>query len=114
MPNDTHDRLVLDFERPVVDLERKIEELRGLSTESVDFSAEIRKLEQKARKLQKEVFSDLTPIQTVQLSRHPGRPYTLDYVALLMDDFEELHGDRSFRDDPAIIGGIARFDRWEV
>jgi len=114
MPNDTHDRLVLDFERPVVDLERKIEELRGLSTESVDFSAEIRKLEQKARKLQKEVFSDLTPIQTVQLSRHPGRPYTLDYVNLLMDDFEELHGDRSFRDDPAIIGGIARFDRWEV
>jgi acetyl-CoA carboxylase carboxyl transferase subunit alpha len=113
-PESTHDRLVLEFERPVVDLERKIEELRNLSSDAVDFSAEIRKLEQKARKLQKEVFSDLTPIQTVQLSRHPGRPYFLDYVSLLTEDFLELHGDRSFRDDPAIVGGLARFDKWEV
>ncbi len=110
----THDRLVLEFERPVVDLERKIEELRCLSSGTVDFSAEIRKLEQKARKLQKEVFSDLTPIQKVRLSRHPGRPYFLDYLKLLTEDFIELHGDRSFRDDPAIVGGMARFDRWEV
>jgi len=108
------DRMILDFERPIIDLERKISELRGLSTGSVDFSAEIRKLEQKARKLQKEVFADLSPQQKVQLSRHPARPYTLDYVRLLMDDFVELHGDRSFRDDPAIIGGVARFDEWEV
>src|SRR5262245_49435584 len=108
------DRMILDFERPIIDLERKISELRGLSTGSVDFSAEIRKLEQKARKLQKEVFADLTPQQKVQLSRHPARPYTLDYVRLLMDDFVELHGDRSFRDDPAIVGGVARFDEWEV
>ncbi|RMH39457.1 MAG: acetyl-CoA carboxylase carboxyltransferase subunit alpha [Deltaproteobacteria bacterium] len=114
MPPEGNDRLVLDFERPVVDLERKIDELRHLSGTSVDFTAEIRKLEQKARKLQKEVFSDLSPIQKVQLSRHPARPYTLDYVALMMDDFLELHGDRSFRDDPAIVGGLARFDRWEV
>jgi acetyl-CoA carboxylase carboxyl transferase subunit alpha len=108
------EREILDFERPIIDLERKIEELRGLSTDSLDFSAEIRKLEQKARKLQRDVFADLTPQQKVQLSRHPARPYTLDYVRLLMDDFIELHGERSFRDDPAIVGGIARFDEWEI
>jgi acetyl-CoA carboxylase carboxyl transferase subunit alpha len=108
------DRMILEFERPIVDLERKIAELRGLSTEQLDFSAEIRRLEQKARKLQKEVFADLTAQQKVQLSRHPGRPYMLDYVPLLMDDFIELHGDRSFHDDPAIVGGCARFDQWEV
>ncbi|MBP6632510.1 MAG: acetyl-CoA carboxylase carboxyltransferase subunit alpha [Kofleriaceae bacterium] len=108
------DRMILEFERPIVDLERKIAELRGLSTDSVDFSSEITRLEQKARKLQKEVFAELTALQKVQLSRHPGRPYTLDYVSLLADDFVELHGDRSFRDDPAIVGGIARFDQWEV
>ncbi|HLU68120.1 MAG TPA: acetyl-CoA carboxylase carboxyltransferase subunit alpha [Kofleriaceae bacterium] len=108
------EREILDFERPIIDLERKIEELRGLSTDSIDFSAEIRKLEQKARKLQREVFADLSPQQKVQLSRHPARPYTLDYVRLLMDDFVELHGDRSFRDDPAIVGGIARFGDHEI
>ncbi len=108
------EREILDFERPIIDLERKIEELRGLSTDSLDFSAEIRKLEQKARKLQRDVFADLTPQQKVQLSRHPARPYTLDYVRLLMDDFLELHGERSFRDDPAIVGGIARFDEREI
>jgi acetyl-CoA carboxylase carboxyl transferase subunit alpha len=108
------DRMILEFERPIIDLERKISELRGLSTETVDFSAEIRRLEQKARKLQKEVFADLTAQQKVQLSRHPGRPYMLDYVRLLTEDFVELHGDRSFHDDPAIVGGMARFDAWEV
>jgi acetyl-CoA carboxylase carboxyl transferase subunit alpha len=108
------DRMILEFERPIIDLERKISELRGLSTESVDFSTEIRKLEQKARKLQKEVFADLTAQQKVQLARHPARPYMLDYIHLLMDDFVELHGDRSFRDDPAIVGGFAQFDEWEV
>src|SRR6186713_3727509 len=108
------DRMILEFERPIIDLERKISELRGLSTESVDFSSEIRKLEQKARRLQKEVFADLSAQQKVQLARHPGRPYLTDYVGLLMDDFVELHGDRSFRDDPAIVGGFAQFDEWEV
>jgi acetyl-CoA carboxylase carboxyl transferase subunit alpha len=108
------DRMILEFERPIIDLERKIAELRGLSTESVDFSSEIRRLEQKARKLQKEVFADLSAQQKVQLARHPGRPYLMDYVSLLMDDFVELHGDRSFRDDPAIVGGLAQFDEWEV
>src|SRR5688500_16574306 len=108
------EREIFDFERPIIDLERKIDELRGLSTDAVDFSAEIRKLEQKARKLQREVFADLTPQQKVQLSRHPARPYMLDYTRLLTEDFVELHGDRSFRDDPAIVGGMARFDDREV
>jgi len=108
------DRMILDFERPIIDLERKIAELRGLSTESVDFSAEIRRLEQKARRLQKEIFADLSAQQKVQLARHPGRPYMMDYVNLLTDDFVELHGDRSFRDDPAILGGLAQFDEFEV
>jgi acetyl-CoA carboxylase carboxyl transferase subunit alpha len=113
-PAQISDRMILEFERPIIDLERKISELRGLSTQTVDFSSEIRRLEQKARKLQKEVFAELTAQQKVQLARHPGRPYTLDYVGFLMDDFVELHGDRSFRDDPAIIGGMAQFDEWEV
>jgi acetyl-CoA carboxylase carboxyl transferase subunit alpha len=108
------DRLVLEFERPIIELEKKIAELRGLSTATVDFSAEIRKLDQKARKLQKEIFAELSAQQKVQLSRHPGRPYMLDYVRLLTEDFTELHGDRSFHDDPAIVGGMARFDAWEV
>jgi len=108
------DRQILEFERPIIDLEKKISELRHLSTESVDFSAEIRKLEQKARRLQKEVFAELSAQQKVQLARHPARPYMMDYVQLLMDDFVELHGDRSFRDDPAIVGGLAQFDEWEV
>jgi len=108
------DRNVLEFERPIIDLEKKISELRGLSTEAVDFSSEIRKLEVKARKLQKEIFADLSAQQKVQLARHPARPYMMDYVNLLMDEFVELHGDRSFHDDPAIIGGMAMFDEWEV
>src|SRR3954471_12233823 len=113
-PAQLTDRMILEFERPIIDLEKKISELRGLSTETVDFSAEIRKLEVKARKLQKEVFADLSAQQKVQLARHPARPYMQDYISLLMDDFVELHGDRGFRDDPAIIGGMAMFDEWEV
>jgi acetyl-CoA carboxylase carboxyl transferase subunit alpha len=108
------DRMILEFERPIIDLEKKISDLRHLSTETVDFSTEIRWLELKARKLQKEVFADLSAQQKVQLARHPGRPYMMDYVNLLMDDFVELHGDRGFRDDPAIVGGLAQFDEWEV
>src|SRR5688572_30139465 len=103
-PAQISDRNVLEFERPIIDLEKKISELRGLSTETVDFSNEIRKLEQKARKLQREIFADLSAQQKVQLARHPARPYMMDYISLLMDDFVELHGDRSFRDDPAIVG----------
>src|SRR5689334_16841750 len=113
-PAPRSDRMILDFERPIIDLEKKISELRGLSTGAVDFTSEIRKLEQKARRLQKEVFADLSAQQKVQLARHPARPYMSDYIGLLMDDFVELHGDRSFADDPAIVAGMARFDEWEV
>src|SRR5207244_13487769 len=113
-PPPLSDRMILEFERPIIDLEKKIRELRTLSTETVDFSAEIRKLEQKARKLQKEVFADLSAQQKVQLARHPARPYMMDYVGLLMDDFVELHGDRSFSDDPAIVRGHAQFDATEA
>ena len=111
-PTTLSDRQILEFERPIIDLEKKISELRHLlRPRTVDFSAEIRKLEQKARKLQKEVFADLSAQQKVQLARHPARPYMNDYISLLMDDFVELHGDRSFHDDPAIVGGMAQVRR---
>src|SRR5262245_66428528 len=109
-----YDRQILDFERPIIELERKIDELRQLSRGSVDFAEEIRRLEKKARKLQEEIFAELLPWQKVQLSRHPARPYTLDYVALLFDEFVELHGDRAFADDDSIVGGLARFGAREV
>jgi acetyl-CoA carboxylase carboxyl transferase subunit alpha len=97
----------LDFERPIVELENKIAELKQLGGASLDF--EIRRLERKARQLQQEVFSELSAWQKVMLSRHPLRPFTLDYVARLIDGFVELHGDRAFRDDAAIVGGVGRF-----
>jgi acetyl-CoA carboxylase carboxyl transferase subunit alpha len=101
----------LDFERPLIELEKKIEELKALSTSgSVDFSSEISKLEKKAKKLQTEIFSDLSRWQVVQLSRHNARPYFLDYVQFLFTDFFEMCGDRHFGEDPSIVGGFARFD----
>ncbi|MBZ4371313.1 acetyl-CoA carboxylase carboxyltransferase subunit alpha [Corallococcus interemptor] len=101
----------LDFERPLIELEKKIEELKALSTSgTVDFSSEISKLEKKAKKLQTEIFSDLTRWQVVQLSRHSARPYFLDYVHHLFTDFFEMCGDRHFGEDPSIVGGFARFD----
>lgn len=101
----------LDFERPLLELEKKIEELKSLSESgAVDFTSEIRKLEKKARKLQDEIFNDLSRWQVVQLSRHNGRPYFLDYLGFLFTDFFELAGDRHFGEDPSIVGGFARFD----
>jgi acetyl-CoA carboxylase carboxyl transferase subunit alpha len=101
----------LDFERPLIELEKKIDELKALSASgSVDFTSEIVKLEKKAKKLQTEIFSDLSRWQVVQLSRHSSRPYFLDYVQNLFTDFYELAGDRRFGDDPSIVGGFARFD----
>ncbi len=96
---------LLDFEKPIVELEKRIEALKGL--EGVD--AEIAKLQKQAEKLRRKVFSRLTRWQIVQLARHPRRPYTLDLVPYLFTDFTELHGDRGFADDTAIVTGIARF-----
>jgi acetyl-CoA carboxylase carboxyl transferase subunit alpha len=100
----------LDFEKPLVELEQKIRELRDYSTDSVDFSSEIKKLEKKAEKLRDEIFSNLTRWQRTQLARHQNRPYTLDYVRHIFTDWSEVHGDRNFRDDPALVCGFARFD----
>lgn len=101
----------LDFEQPIAELETKIEELRRASTDAdVNISDEIRRLEEKSQSLLESVFGGLTPWQISQLARHPLRPHTLDYVGLIFDEFDELHGDRTFADDPAIVGGIARLD----
>ena len=101
----------LDFERPLLALQSKIAELKELSGgANVDFSDEILKLERKARKLQAEIFDDLTSWQIVQLARHPNRPYTLDYLKHLFTDFFEIEGDRRFAADRAIVSGFARFD----
>ncbi len=101
----------LDFERPLLELEKKITELKTLSANGAhDFTAEIGKLEKKAKRLQQEIFSDLSRWQVVQLSRHNARPYFLDYIGFLFTDFNELSGDRHFGEDPSIVGGFARFD----
>ena len=101
----------LEFEQPVADLVTKIEALRDTpGGASVDVSQEVALLERKSRQLTKEIYAALSPWQIAQVARHPQRPYTLDYVRLLFTDFEELHGDRAFADDHAIVGGFARFD----
>ena len=103
--------IFLEFEQPIADLEAKIEELRSVQNGSdVDISTEIERLEKKSRTLLKDIYEKLTPWQISQVGRHPQRPYTLDYIEHLFTNFEELHGDRSFSDDPAIIGGLARFN----
>jgi acetyl-CoA carboxylase carboxyl transferase subunit alpha len=105
----------LDFEQPIAELEAKIEELRYVGDDSeVNIGEEIAKLQEKSRSLTKNIFGKLTPWQTSKLARHPMRPYTLDYIDRIFTDFQELHGDRSFSDDPAIVGGIARLDGMPV
>ncbi len=99
----------LDFERPVVDLERKIDELVRASGGASELRPQIALLESRARELQQKIFAELSPWQKVQLSRHPARPYTLDYLERLVPDFVELHGDRRFADDPAVVGGFGTF-----
>ena len=101
----------LDFEQPIADLEAKIEELRTMQEDSaVDLADEIAQLEAKSAQLTREVYANLSPWQVAQLARHPQRPYTLDYVQHIFTDFQELHGDRAFADDHAIVGGLARFN----
>jgi acetyl-CoA carboxylase carboxyl transferase subunit alpha len=102
-------RAVLDFEKPIYELEQKIEEMRKLS-DGLDLVDEVKTLEEKVKELQESIYSKLTRWQKVQLARHPDRPYTLDYIGMIMTDFIELHGDRSYRDDKAIVGGFAKLD----
>jgi acetyl-CoA carboxylase carboxyl transferase subunit alpha len=104
-------RTFLDFEQPIAELEAKIEELRYVQSESaVDITDEIDQLSKKSQQLTKDIYSDLTPWQVTKISRHPERPYTLDYVNALFTDFVEMHGDRHFADDQSIVGGLARFN----
>ena len=101
----------LDFEQLIADLESKIEELRFVQDDSaVDIAEEIERLERKSEQLTKDVYAKLSPWQISQVARHPQRPYTLDYVSLIFTDFEELHGDRAFADDHAMVGGLVRFN----
>ncbi|HHT43212.1 MAG TPA: acetyl-CoA carboxylase carboxyltransferase subunit alpha [Firmicutes bacterium] len=100
-----------EWEKPVVDLEERIRELKQYCAQAqMDFSEEIESLERKASALRREIYENLTPFQRVLMARHPKRPTTLDYIGLLFDDFVELHGDRTYRDDGAIVGGIALFE----
>jgi len=101
----------LDFEQPIAELEAKIEELRHVGDDTdLNISDELAKLQEKSRSLTESVFSDLTAWQVSQIARHPQRPYTLDYIEQIFDDFDEIHGDRHFADDAAIVGGIVRLD----
>ena len=105
----------LDFEQPIAELTKKIEELRFVQGESaVDISDEIERLQKKSNELTKSIYAKLTPAQVSQVSRHPQRPYTLDYISALCTDFQELHGDRHYADDYAIVGGLARFNGQSV
>ncbi|HWQ94569.1 MAG TPA: acetyl-CoA carboxylase carboxyl transferase subunit alpha, partial [Gammaproteobacteria bacterium] len=101
----------LDFEQPIAELEDKIEELRYVCDDNeINVSEEIARLEAKSRDLTETIFSKLTPWQVAQLARHPQRPNMMKYVERIFTDFEELHGDRCFADDAAVIGGVARLD----
>jgi acetyl-CoA carboxylase carboxyl transferase subunit alpha len=101
----------LEFEKPIAELEKKIEELTVFTSNGgIDLEEEILKLQKKSDQLVAEIYSRLTPWQKVQISRHPNRPYTLDYIDAMLTDFIEMHGDRSFGDDPAIVCGIAKLD----
>ncbi|MDD4980260.1 MAG: acetyl-CoA carboxylase carboxyltransferase subunit alpha [Candidatus Omnitrophica bacterium] len=105
----------LDFEKPIVALEKKIQELRGfVSEKKIDLSSEVKRLEEKLERLKRETYDNLTPWQRVQLARHPQRPYTLDYINMLMSEFIELHGDRSFSDDLAMVTGFAKFNGQKI
>lgn len=104
-------KFILDFEKPIADLEQQLFNLRNSSVQSaMDVEDEIRAIETKIEITKRRVHSELTPWQKIQLARHPQRPYSLDYIDAVFDDFQELHGDRRFRDDQALIGGTARFN----
>ncbi|HED05786.1 MAG TPA: acetyl-CoA carboxylase carboxyltransferase subunit alpha [Ignavibacteria bacterium] len=106
-------KTILDFEKPIVELEAKLEEMKKFS-DTMDIGSEIIKIEEKVNRLKESIYKDLTRWQRVQLARHPDRPYTLDYIYLITDNFIELHGDRSFKDDKAIVGGLGIIDEFKV
>ncbi len=103
----------LDFEKPIVELEKKVAEMRSLAG-TLDLDEQIADLERRIEELRAEIYSKLTRWQRVQIARHPQRPYTLDYLSHSFDEFVELHGDRCYRDDPAIVGGLARIGQYKV
>mgnify|MGYP000258251748 CR=1 FL=1 len=106
-------KTVLDFEKPIYELEAKLEEMRKYA-DNLDIAPEIKKIEDKVNHLKESVYRDLTRWQRVQLARHPDRPYTLDYIYAMTNNFVELHGDRQFKDDKAIVGGFAEMDEYKV
>src|ERR1700678_749249 len=107
----------LDFEKPIIELQSKLDDLRlhpDKHSLGISFEEEIQLIEKKLDETRKQIFSNLTPWQCVQLARHPKRPYTLDYIQLAFTDFTELHGDRLFAEDRAVVGGFARLDGQKV
>ena len=107
----TNSRIYLEFEKPLEKIEKKIEEMQAhAESENLDMSAEIASLKERATNLEKDLYENLTRWQKVQVARHPQRPYTMDYIDMMLTDFVELHGDRQYRDDPAIVGGMGRID----
>ena len=108
-------RVILDFEKPVVELQKKISETEEIARETgVNVSEDIKRLKKKSETLRKDIYSKLTPWQRVQLARHLDRPFTLDYINRITDDFIELKGDRCFADDPAMVGGIGKINGYRV
>ncbi len=106
-------KTILEFEKPIIELEEKISEMKKLS-DNFNLGSEIKALEEKVQQLKENIYKNLTRWQRVQLARHPERPYTLDYIYLMTKDFVELHGDRYFKDDKAIVGGFAKIDEFKV
>jgi len=106
-------KTILEFEKPILELEQKMEEMRKYA-DNPEIAQEIQKIEKRVMQLQQNVYSSLTRWQKVQLARHPERPYTLDYVHLMMTEFHELHGDRNYRDDKAVVGGFGRLGEYVV
>lgn len=105
----------LDFEKPIIELEKKIEELKSfIADKNIDLSSEVSRLEDKLKQLTRETYGNLTAWQRVQIARHPQRPYTLDYIGIIMSEFVEIHGDRSFSDDKAIVCGFAKIGQQKV
>jgi acetyl-CoA carboxylase carboxyl transferase subunit alpha len=107
-------RVTLSFERHIVELEQKINELRSLGQKGIDLESEIRTLERKLDRAQRDVYSNLTPWQRVQLARHPSRPFTLDYIQAFVEDFIEIHGDRLYGDDKALVAGFGRIGKRRI